>query len=204
MKMMKLSMSALIRKQHKIFKAIVIPYSVYMVNGFFGAKVSSNMLFHYKTMFSNVTHVVTKRVIRTKDIHIPKSSNVFPILPMRIIFTSSTIRENALNCLLNFLFCFKRMFKTKMSGCSYHSLIGALSTTIFTTSGFKSMRLRIKYFAASLARSLYHSIHSLTKTFARTILACFTSMPEHFFTICTNSFTRSSHIFTFRYSLYIA
>lgn len=67
MECMKFQMFRRIFKQFKIFYSIIVFYFVDMVYDFFGPEVSSNMIFHYKTMPINMTGFCRKWMIRKFD-----------------------------------------------------------------------------------------------------------------------------------------
>lgn len=69
-------MLRMISIKFKIFNPIIRPNSVNMMDHFFFSKIPSNMFFHYKTMFRNVSRLWTIRVIRHKNNFIASGVNI--------------------------------------------------------------------------------------------------------------------------------
>ena len=76
--MVKQEVFCLMTAKFKTFNPIVILWeALFMVYNFFRGKVPTKMLFHNKTMFSNRSFIITKRVIRTINMNI--SVSIFPL-----------------------------------------------------------------------------------------------------------------------------
>lgn len=59
---MKPSVFSAILKQHKVFDPVIIHNPVYVVDNFFGFKITSKIFFHNKSMFLNSFMVISKRM----------------------------------------------------------------------------------------------------------------------------------------------
>ena len=61
-------------KQHKIRKAVIRNITVYMVNFFGRQKKSTQMFFHYKTVFSNISSTSSKGMVGFTNKNISSTS----------------------------------------------------------------------------------------------------------------------------------
>lgn len=101
---MKLKMFIIIRKQLKVFNAIIIRRIIDMMHNFFRFKIPLKVFFHYDSMFENISLRITKRMIGTMKINISHtmSNFFFPFVMLRTFFNS-------------FCDCFWRLFFAFMS-----------------------------------------------------------------------------------------
>ncbi len=72
-------MMTFINKKLKIFNSIITSNTIFMMNNFCRFKIPANMLFHYKTMFRNISRTIAKRMIGLQNGNIPRlfSSPIF-------------------------------------------------------------------------------------------------------------------------------
>jgi hypothetical protein len=70
----------------KIFKSIVFSISVYMVNHLIRSEISTNFLFYYKTMFSNIAVFISKWMGWLFNYSISVGISANSALPIGIIF----------------------------------------------------------------------------------------------------------------------
>lgn len=88
-------------QQHKVFKSVIRSISVNVMNNFFFKKFSSNRLFHYKPMLSNI-HINSVRVFRAvfEDISMLLLYNGYSSFVrafFRAVFTSTRFYPMRLN-----------------------------------------------------------------------------------------------------------
>jgi len=72
-------------KKLKVFWSIIIFNMIDMVHYFSFFKNALKFLFHYKSMFKNITHNVTERMIWLKEIYITISFLSYTIFPIMMI-----------------------------------------------------------------------------------------------------------------------
>jgi len=84
-------MSTIRRKQFKILNTVVRFITIDMVDLLFFFKKSSNVRFHYKAMFKNISLTVTKWVVMFTDKYIPTAGCISPAFPIWI-FRSCKVR----------------------------------------------------------------------------------------------------------------
>ena len=84
---MEYAMSRTVGKQHKVIDMIIKSITIYMMNNFFFKKIPTNMFFHYKSMFKNITLFSSERMFRRKNINI-FFTNEFSTFPFRIFISS--------------------------------------------------------------------------------------------------------------------
>lgn len=75
------------RKQHKIFNFIITFNPINMMNSLFFFKISSNIFFHNKTMFSNIPLIITKWMLGTKNHNITRLCYFFTSFPSSIFIS---------------------------------------------------------------------------------------------------------------------
>lgn len=80
-------MRSVIRKQHKIFKAVVVSPVIYMVNNFFGFQISAKMLLHYKAVLTDVPVTVFEWVFGGANEHISPAGLCSSVIPTGVIGT---------------------------------------------------------------------------------------------------------------------
>lgn len=74
-------------KKNKVLNAIVIFYTVYMMNNFALNKVSSNVFFHYKSMFQNIKIRLNRiGMISFKDMDVSTQTNDSSAFPTMAFF----------------------------------------------------------------------------------------------------------------------
>lgn len=100
---MKNSMLFIIYKQFQIFNTIVRTITIDMVNNFSRFKITFNTFFHYQTMFSNITILISKWMFRHKNSNISIMSFSNSTFPKRMFFSQMGSAY--------FLFRFFRVFK---------------------------------------------------------------------------------------------
>lgn len=79
------SMFSLIKKQYKIFQAVVVMDIIDVMNNFLRVQIPTNTLFHNQSVFSNITTVVMKWMGGIIDIYIA-TRFIFPTLPAITFF----------------------------------------------------------------------------------------------------------------------
>ena len=166
---MKFGVSSLIRKKKKIFKSIILPVTVYMMNNFSRFNISPKMFLHYKTMLSNVTGIITKRMIRFMNKNILITICKFSTFPIWVF------RTRNLDKLLPFIpwdmsfisfaygifyFLRTRFTNARNIWFAFFRFTIALIRTIFNTC-FKSIRSYKKRFITYCASNFH--IQSITR-----------------------------------------
>lgn len=142
------------------------------MNNLLGIQKSSNLLFHYKSVFKNIILTVFMRMIRRKDQNISAAINNFP-LKIWMIFTRPLrhfsafhfrrIPKSALIPWSKTNFCFTHFFFdtvsfgniciTPLERCIY----GRFQKTFFGAK-FSFQAIRKKVFSAILAKQQSHTI----------------------------------------------
>ncbi len=184
-----------ITKKLKIIRMIVKRVSVNMMHHFFWFKISSNSLFHYKTVFINKFHFITKRMIWRKSTNISFYLNFTPF-PIRTFFTS----KSAIQRFTNFIFNF---FGMRLSSIPRQYTSFNFGFTHFSFSFFRSWNAFIPrnttffgftYIFSMLFRE-WRKFFSYTKfciTFHRTISSmCTYKTLKFFFANCTDFFNHN-------------
>ena len=98
------SMKSIIRKQHKVFRSVIILNSVNMMHNFFRSKIASYTCFHNKTVSTNIfTSCV--RMVRTINKHI--SFFIFFLAAFPITISCAIILRKFFTCIMGFVSFFE-------------------------------------------------------------------------------------------------
>jgi hypothetical protein len=71
----------------KVLQTIIILNTIYMVNYFIWIKIPSQVLFHNKTVFKDITLFIRKRMSSILNINISSAMQSYSTLPLRIFRT---------------------------------------------------------------------------------------------------------------------
>lgn len=75
-------------KTHKIFNAVVIGYSINMMNNFIFSNSAAKMIRHYKNILANITAVISIWMMRFSDVDIACIRDIFATFPSGIFGAS--------------------------------------------------------------------------------------------------------------------
>jgi hypothetical protein len=159
--MMKSCMFGIIWKQHKVLNPIVSFYPIDMMDSFFRFKVSSNMFFHYKTMFKDISIERGMRMVKNicQNISIFSSeSSTFPHIAFFFKCFSYSI-------FANFIFSLNRMLKTRVQGKSFHIKIFTFERTIYPSTLF----YLIGFYKEYLFTYFTYSFFTCSKTYSHAL-----------------------------------
>lgn len=90
------TMLRLILKQFKIFYTVICAITVYMMDNFLGAKITSEIFLHYQTVLKNISFCVSEGMIRSKNTNIPLGSFFFATFPCKMFFARHIRSFNSL------------------------------------------------------------------------------------------------------------
>jgi len=79
-----------IGKKHKILNSIIVFNFVNMMNLFYLRKITTDVLFHYKTVLTNIPIFSTKGMVGLMGINVSLRRFIFPSFPLRVRFGGLT------------------------------------------------------------------------------------------------------------------
>src|SRR3990167_4002782 len=132
-------------KQFQIFYSIITMNIINMMNNFFRSKITSDMFFHYKTMFKDITGFMCIRMVRIFYKDVSSLLGTFTTIPIMMIFSSG---ERCFNLIFPF-FRHISFFPSPISRVSYMSFTHSNSVIIGCPSYFSG----ISHFVFSILRT---------------------------------------------------
>jgi len=120
-----------ITHKFKIFDSVIKPISVFMMNNFFRKwfQVTTKVSFHYKASLSNVTKIISKRMVWFKNKFVSRTKKVAPFVtasfnPARCVFSKTVDTITSFIPSPFFSLTGKgSLFTTKFTGSNYHGSI---------------------------------------------------------------------------------